>query len=106
MLIKPCIFSPLAICGLSCIAICGYTDIDSPLSGNVARQFADAYASSVRLQSVASTGPLEWMDDIELEHWMRRVAMRCELTAANAIQQALLSHKSGRDRQVQKDFQV
>ncbi|GMH42169.1 hypothetical protein BSKO_10088 [Bryopsis sp. KO-2023] len=76
------------------------------LTGVVARQLADKYTSSVRVQSMASSGPLELMDELELEHWMRRVSIRCELAASQAAEKVLQTHKDGRVREAEEGFEI
>lgn len=76
------------------------------LTGNVAKKLATAYSSILRLQSLTSTGALQVMDELELEHWMRRLVVQCDVVVSTVVIEALEAYKQGRNREVKEKFQV
>ncbi|CAD7703532.1 unnamed protein product [Ostreobium quekettii] len=76
------------------------------LAGTVSRTIFDRYKSAVRLQAMTSSGALEHMDEIELEHWMRRASLRTEDTAAHGLAKALKKFKQGQGQEIRDKFEV
>ncbi|PSC67518.1 hypothetical protein C2E20_8825 isoform B [Micractinium conductrix] len=54
------------------------------VAGQACRAAADAYASAMRLQSMAGEGVLQWIDDTELQHWAAVAAARASVAAVAA----------------------
>ncbi|GAB4817100.1 hypothetical protein N2152v2_004146 [Parachlorella kessleri] len=76
------------------------------LVAGAARAAASAYASAVRLQSMAGEGPLAWMDEVELRHWMTLAAARASLAALGAGAEALRAFPSTKTFQVRTEYGV
>lgn len=53
------------------------------------RAACDAYATALRLRGMAGEGPLQWMEDPELQHWLAVGAARGTVAAAAACEAAL-----------------
>ena len=66
----------------------------------------DGHKSAIQLQSMTSSGPLQFMDGIELEHWMRQACIRAENVAYQKLIAGLEKFEDGLQQEVQIPFQV
>ncbi|KAK9815884.1 hypothetical protein WJX72_011277 [[Myrmecia] bisecta] len=75
------------------------------LAATAAAAACESYASAVRLQALAGQGPLEVMDEVELQHWMRVAACRAAAEAVVATQ-AILRGFGEKPNEQRKPFQM